>query len=50
MTGVENLFIYWPETHNWDWGGGEGGATSANISIREATGVHITGVLGQGPL
>ena len=21
MTGVENLFIYWPETHNWDWGG-----------------------------
>ena len=46
MTGVENLFIYWPETHNWDWGG----ATSANISIREATGLHITGVLGQGPL
>ena len=29
---------------------GTGEATSANISTREATGGHITGVLGQGLL
>ena len=43
LNRVENLFIYWPERHNL----GPGKKISANLSIGEATGPHLTGLLKQ---